>query len=51
MEYNFPVVATSRDKHQPNAMATEVVRVASKNITDGGRDMMISTLAMFKDMF
>lgn len=30
------MVATSRDKHAPNAMATEVTRVASKNIKDGG---------------
>lgn len=36
IEYQFPVVATSRDKHAPNAMATEVTRVASKNIKDGG---------------
>lgn len=35
IEYQFPVVATSRDKHAPNAMATEVTRVASKNIKDG----------------
>ena len=36
IEYQFPVVATSRDKHAPNAMATEVMRVASKNVKDGG---------------
>ncbi|KAK3100781.1 hypothetical protein FSP39_025242 [Pinctada imbricata] len=35
IEYQFPVVATSRDKHAPNAMATEVMRVASKNVKDG----------------
>ena len=34
VEYQFPVVATSRDKKQPNTMATEVVRVVSKK-TDG----------------
>ncbi|XP_067663139.1 C2 domain-containing protein 3-like [Haliotis asinina] len=32
IEYQFPVVATSRDKYSPNTMATEVMRVASKNI-------------------
>ena len=36
VEYNFPVVATSRDKYQPNAMATEVMRVASKKVSEGG---------------
>ena len=36
VEYSFPVVATSRDKYQPNAMATEVIRVASKKIADRG---------------
>ncbi|OWF51153.1 C2 domain-containing protein 3-like [Mizuhopecten yessoensis] len=35
IEYQFPVVATSRDKYSPNAMATEVMRVASKNLKDG----------------
>ncbi|ESO89518.1 hypothetical protein LOTGIDRAFT_165110 [Lottia gigantea] len=35
IEYQFPVVATSRDKYSPNAMATEVMRVASKNIKNG----------------
>ncbi|XP_060074176.1 C2 domain-containing protein 3-like [Ylistrum balloti] len=35
IEYQFPVVATSRDKYSPNAMATEVMRVASKNVKDG----------------
>ncbi|XP_055958923.1 C2 domain-containing protein 3 [Patella vulgata] len=35
IEYQFPVVATSRDKYSPNTMATEVMRVASKNIKDG----------------
>ena len=36
VEYQFPVVATSRDKYQPHAMATEVSRVASKKIADRG---------------
>ncbi|KAK7503764.1 hypothetical protein BaRGS_00004887, partial [Batillaria attramentaria] len=35
IEYQFPVVATSRDKYCPNAMATEVMRVASKAINSG----------------
>lgn len=35
IEYQFPVVATSRDKYSPNAMATEVMRVVSKNIKNG----------------
>ena len=34
VEYQFPVVATSRDKQQPNAMATEVMRVVSKKVSD-----------------
>ncbi|ELU08216.1 hypothetical protein CAPTEDRAFT_197535 [Capitella teleta] len=34
VEYQFPVVATSRDKYQPNAMATEVMRAASKKVTN-----------------
>ncbi|XP_064607644.1 C2 domain-containing protein 3-like [Liolophura sinensis] len=34
IEYQFPVVATSRDKHAPNAMATEVMRVASKTVKE-----------------
>ena len=37
MEYQFPVVAMSRDKHAPNAMATEVMRVASKKVVDNGK--------------
>jgi hypothetical protein len=32
VEYQFPVVATSRDKHEPNAMATEVMRVMSTKV-------------------
>ncbi|XP_076468573.1 C2 domain-containing protein 3-like isoform X2 [Babylonia areolata] len=35
IEYQFPVVATSRDKYSPNAMATEVMRVASKTVSNG----------------
>ena len=35
VEYNFPVVASSRDKYQPNAVATEIIRVASKNVANG----------------
>ncbi|XP_041357389.1 C2 domain-containing protein 3-like [Gigantopelta aegis] len=35
LEYQFPVVATSRDKYSPNTMATEVMRVASKNVKNG----------------
>lgn len=34
VEYQFPVVATSRDKQEPNAMATEVMRVMSKKVSD-----------------
>jgi len=34
VEYQFPVVATSRDKQQPIAMATEVMRVVSKKVSD-----------------
>ena len=33
VEYQFPVVATSRDNQQPNAMATEVMRVMSKKVS------------------
>ncbi|XP_071126216.1 C2 domain-containing protein 3-like [Mytilus edulis] len=35
IEYQFPVVATSRDKYSPNALATEVMRVASKKVSNG----------------
>ncbi|XP_053399357.1 C2 domain-containing protein 3-like [Mercenaria mercenaria] len=35
IEYQFPVVATSRDKYSPNAMATEVMRVVSRNVKNG----------------
>ncbi|XP_013378816.1 C2 domain-containing protein 3-like [Lingula anatina] len=35
VEYQFPVVATSRDKYTLNTMATEVMRVASKKVKDG----------------
>ena len=34
VEYQFPVVATSRDNQQPNAMTTEVMRVVSKKVSD-----------------
>jgi len=37
VEYQFPVVATSRDKQEPNAMATEVMRVVSKKVSDTGK--------------
>ena len=37
IEYQFPVVATSRDKYSPNAMATEVMRVVSRNEKSGGQ--------------
>ena len=37
IEYQFPVVATSRDKYSPNAMATEVMRVVSWNEKSGGQ--------------
>ena len=37
IEYQFPVVATSRDKYLPNAMATEVMRVVSRNEKSGGQ--------------
>ena len=40
VEYQFPVVATSRDKYQPHAMATEVSRVASKKISDRGISLL-----------
>ncbi|XP_070553573.1 C2 domain-containing protein 3-like [Ptychodera flava] len=36
VEYQFPVVATSRDKDVPNTMATEVMRVASKKVSSDG---------------
>ncbi|XP_077984214.1 C2 domain-containing protein 3-like [Glandiceps talaboti] len=36
MEYQFPVVATSRDKDKPNTMATEVMRVVSKKVSPDG---------------
>ena len=36
IEYQFPVVATSRDKYSPNAMATEVMRVVSRNVKNNG---------------
>ncbi|KAK3584373.1 hypothetical protein CHS0354_001298 [Potamilus streckersoni] len=32
IEYQFPVVAVSRDKYTPNAMATEVMRAVSHNV-------------------
>ncbi|KAL3878157.1 hypothetical protein ACJMK2_030527 [Sinanodonta woodiana] len=32
VEYQFPVVAVSRDKYTPNAMATEVMRAVSHNV-------------------
>ncbi|XP_019617074.1 PREDICTED: C2 domain-containing protein 3-like [Branchiostoma belcheri] len=35
VEYQFPVAASSRDKGGASAMATEVMRVASKKIKDG----------------
>ncbi|KAK7097644.1 C2 domain-containing protein 3-like [Littorina saxatilis] len=35
IEYQFPVVATSRDKYSPNAMATEVMRVVGKAVNNG----------------
>ncbi|CAH1777586.1 unnamed protein product [Owenia fusiformis] len=34
VEYQFPVVATSRDKYTPNTMATEVMRVVSKKVNE-----------------
>ena len=37
IEYQFPVIATSRDKYLPNAMATEVMRVVSRNEKSGGQ--------------
>ena len=43
VEYNFPVVGPSRDKHGSTEMATEAVRVVSKDITDGG---ILLTLTM-----
>ena len=51
VEYQFPVVATSRDKYAPNAMATEVMRVASKKITDDGKltdSVKLKTLLKYK---
>ncbi|XP_066282765.1 C2 domain-containing protein 3-like isoform X2 [Branchiostoma lanceolatum] len=35
VEYQFPVAASSRDKGGASAMATEVMRVASKKMKDG----------------
>ena len=37
IEYQFPVIATSRDKYSPNAMATEVMRGVSRNEKSGGQ--------------
>ncbi|CAI9744497.1 domain-containing 3-like [Octopus vulgaris] len=34
VEYKFPVVAASRDKHSDNTMATEVIRAPSKEIEE-----------------
>lgn len=38
VEYQFPVVTTSKVMSQPNIMATEVMRVASKKVVNGGKD-------------
>ncbi|BFZ15049.1 hypothetical protein BsWGS_18088 [Bradybaena similaris] len=35
VEYQFPVVTTTRNKYAANAVATELTRVASKNVKDG----------------
>ncbi len=37
VEYQFPVVASSRDRSLVNAMATEVMRLVSKKVTDTGK--------------
>ena len=42
VEYQFPVVATSRDKLQPNAMATEVMRVVSKKVSDTSKCILMA---------
>lgn len=44
IEYQFPVVATARDRYSPNAMATEVMRVASKNVKEGGNYSMLMNI-------
>ena len=36
VEYQFPVVTTSKETSEPNIMATEVMRVASKKVVNGG---------------
>ncbi len=46
MEYQFPVVATSRDKYQPNAMAIEVMRVASKKVLNDGEYRNLTQLKL-----
>ena len=38
VEYQFPVVTTSKETCEPNIMATEVMRVASKKVVNGGED-------------
>ena len=44
VEYQFPVTATSRDKHAGSTMATEVMRVASKKVTDGGKVELLHSM-------
>lgn len=36
VEYNFPVVTSSKEKERRVALATELTRVASKKVFDGG---------------
>jgi len=45
VEYQFPVVATSRDKQQPNEMATEVMRVVSKKVSDACKYYLMDQLS------
>ncbi|CAL1526799.1 unnamed protein product, partial [Lymnaea stagnalis] len=49
VEYQFPVVANSRDKYTPNAMATEITRVASKNVKNGA--VLFNHRSVFPIMF
>ncbi|XP_059149560.1 C2 domain-containing protein 3-like [Physella acuta] len=49
VEYQFPVVAASRDKYSPSAMATEVTRIASKNVKNGA--VVFNTRSVFPIMF
>ncbi|KAH9490372.1 C2 domain-containing protein 3 [Bulinus truncatus] len=49
VEYQFPVVAVSRDKYDISAMATEIIRVASKNVKNGA--IVFNHRSVFPIMF